>query len=100
MPYVRISIARPRAGQEKRLAELQQAIADYIARQPGCERSYVLRPHDDSGEIARVTIWDDESQAEAAANSDHMLSLRSELNLAVADGGHTERAFSDMSHVE
>ncbi|MCA9825565.1 MAG: antibiotic biosynthesis monooxygenase [Dehalococcoidia bacterium] len=96
MPYIRISIARPRPGQEKRLAELQQAIADYSAKQPGCDRSYVLRPHDHSGEIARISIWDNESQAEAAANSDHMLSLRSELNLAAAEGGHSERAFSDQ----
>jgi quinol monooxygenase YgiN len=94
MPYVRISIARPRAGQEQRLAELQQSIADFVAKQPGCERSYVLRPHDNSGEVARITIWDNESQAEAVANSDHMLSMRSELNLAAAEGGHTERAFS------
>ena len=95
MPYVRISIARPRPGQEQRLAELQQQIADHVAKQPGCERSYVLRPNDNSGEIARITIWDSESQAESVANSDHMMSLRSELNLAAAEGGHTERAFSD-----
>ncbi len=95
MPYVRISIARPRTGQEQRLADLQQSIADFVAKQPGCERSYVLRPNDNSGEIARITIWDNESQAEAVANSDHMLALRSELNLTVAEGGHTERAFSD-----
>jgi quinol monooxygenase YgiN len=95
MAYIRISIARPRPGQEKRLAELQQSIADFVSKQPGCERSYVMRPQDNSGEVARITIWDNESQAEAVANSDHMLSLRSELNLAAAEGGHTERAFSD-----
>ena len=95
MPYVRISIARPRPGQEQRLAELQKQIADHVAKQPGCERSYLLRPRDNSGDVCRITIWDSEAQAEAVANSDHMMALRSELNLAAAEGGHTERAFSD-----
>jgi hypothetical protein len=44
MPYVRISIARPRPGQERRLEELQAQIAAFNARQPGCQQSWALHP--------------------------------------------------------
>jgi quinol monooxygenase YgiN len=98
MPYVRISIARPRAGQRERLDELQRQIAALIGRQPGCERCYVLYPHDNSGDIARISIWDSEDAAERAASSDAMLALRSELLLAADDDGPEERAFSDAPH--
>jgi hypothetical protein len=57
MPYVRISIARPRPGQERRLEELQAQVAAFNARQPGCQQSWALHPHDESGDIARISIW-------------------------------------------
>jgi quinol monooxygenase YgiN len=98
MPYVRISIARPRAGQRERLEELERQIAALIGRQPGCEWCYVLYPHDNSGDIARISSWDSEEAAERAASSDAMLSLRSEVLLAADDDGPDERAFSDAPH--
>lgn len=97
MPYVRLSIARPRKGRESQLEELQATIAGFLSRQPGCERSYLLKPNDGSGEIARLTIWDDEASAERAANLDRMLSLRSEVHL-ISEPGHTERAFNDIPY--
>jgi quinol monooxygenase YgiN len=98
MPYVRISIARPRPGQKPRLEELQAQIAAFNAKQPGCQQAWVLHPHDNSGDIARVSIWDSEAAAEHAAQTDEMMSLRSEVNLAAQEGSHTERAFSDRPH--
>jgi quinol monooxygenase YgiN len=98
MPYIRISIARARPGQEARLQELQGQIVALSAGQPGCERAYLLYPHDESGDVARISIWDSEAAAEQAASTDAMLSLRSELNLAAAEGAHSERAFSDRPH--
>jgi quinol monooxygenase YgiN len=92
MSYVRLSIARPRRGQEKRLHEIQAEIARWTRTQPGCKESYLLHPHDDSGEIARMTIYESEEAAEKAAQQDHLMSLRSELNLA-AEGDHVERGF-------
>jgi quinol monooxygenase YgiN len=97
MPYIRVSIARPRPGQERRLEEVMGKIVDFVGRQEGCQRSYLLKPHDDSGDIARIAIYDDEAAATRAANLDHMMSLRSEFNLA-AQEGHMERGFFDIPH--
>ncbi|MDZ7729034.1 MAG: antibiotic biosynthesis monooxygenase [Dehalococcoidia bacterium] len=92
MTYIRLSIAKPRHGEEKRVEDIQGQIAEYVRSLPGCRESYLLHPHDDSGEIARISIYDSEESADQAANQPHLLSLRSELNLA-AEAGHIERGF-------
>jgi quinol monooxygenase YgiN len=92
MPYIRISIMKPRRGEEARLEEFARKLADLAGQQEGCLESYLLRPHDDSGELARVAIYKDEHTAEATANNQSFMALRSEIHLLV-EPGHTERAF-------
>lgn len=92
MPYIRLSIAKPRRGEEARLEEVMRKLSDLSASQEGCVESYVLRPHDDSGEVARIAVYTDEVTAEHLANSQSFLSLRSELHL-IAEPGQVERAF-------
>lgn len=92
MAYVRLSIARPRHGEEKNLEEIMTKLNDFSLKQPGCQSSVIMKPHDNSGEIARLSIYDSEASAEHIANSDHVLALRSQLHIA-AEPGHVERAF-------
>jgi len=90
--YVRLSIMKPRRGDEARVNELLAKLNEASRGHPGFEQGLVLRPHDDSGEIARIAIYRDEASAEAVANTDRVLALRSELHLDV-EPGHIERAF-------
>ncbi len=92
MSYIRVSIAKPRKGQEARLEELMRKLEAIIRQQPGCTASYLLKPHDDSGEIARIAIYDNEDVAEHAANINDVMAIRSEIHLA-SEPGHVERAF-------
>lgn len=92
MTYIRLSIARPRKGEEARLEEFMRRLTDLAAEQEGCTASYLLRPHDDSGELARIAIYTNEAAAEQAANNQSVMSIRSEIHL-IAEPGHTERAF-------
>jgi len=92
MTYIRLSVARPRKGEEGRLEDLMRRLATLASEQDGCSASYVLRPHDDSGEIARIAIYNDEAAAEGAANNQSVMSLRSEIHL-ITEPGHQERAF-------
>lgn len=52
----------------------------------------MLKPHDNSGEVARIAVYESEHAAEAAANQNSFMALRSEIHLA-SEPGHTERAF-------
>lgn len=92
MPYVRLTIACPHGGNEGRVLEIMKSLSEEAALQDGCLETWVLKPHDDSGDIARIAVWRDEHAADAAANRPRFLSLRSELHLIV-EPGHVERGF-------
>ena len=92
MPYIRVSIAKPRKGEESRLLELMTKLNALSTANDGCLESWVLKPHDDSGEVARIAVYEDEKTAEAAANNASVMALRSEIHLA-SEPGHIERAF-------
>jgi quinol monooxygenase YgiN len=95
MPYVRLSIATPSRGQADRANELMRKLADAARETKGCIASYLLKPTDGSSEVGRITIYEDEASADAMANTQTMLSLRSELHLVI-EAGHIERAFTTV----
>jgi quinol monooxygenase YgiN len=95
MTYIRLSIARARKGEDQRLEELMRKLTDLAAEQEGCTASYLLRPHDDSGEVARITIYTNEAAAEQAANNQSVMAIRSEIHL-ISESGHEERAFFSL----
>ncbi len=92
MPYVRITIAQPLAGAEARLEEVMRELTTLPEGQDGYLSGWVLRPHDGSGEIARIAIYTDEHAAERVLASDHLMALRSDVTRLAAPG-HVERAF-------
>ncbi|MBI5948321.1 MAG: antibiotic biosynthesis monooxygenase [Chloroflexi bacterium] len=92
MAYIRLSIARPQRGQEARLTEIMHKLAAVAEKQPGCRETFVLKSGDGSGDLARITIYENEAAGEAAANDASMMALRSEMHLIV-DPDHLERAF-------
>ncbi|MEX0782260.1 MAG: antibiotic biosynthesis monooxygenase [Dehalococcoidia bacterium] len=92
MTYVRLTIARPRHGEEARFEAIMQRLTEVTAQQPGCEATYMMKPDDGSGDIARISFYGDNHQADAAAQSATIMALRSELHL-VSEAGHVERGF-------
>ncbi len=92
MAYVRLTVNKARRGQEARLEELMRKLSDLSEAQPGFIQGYLLRPNDNSGEIARVAIYEDEASAESMANNQSWMALRSEIHLCV-EPGHQDRAF-------
>jgi quinol monooxygenase YgiN len=95
MAYVRLSVVKPRPGCEDRTVDLLEALSAATADTPGWQANYVVRPHDDSGEVVRISIYDDESSAEREAATASVLSLRSELHLVI-EPNHRERAFFSL----
>ena len=81
MPYIRLTIAKPTRGQEARLEELMRKLGEFSEGQPGFIDAGCFAPKDDSGEIARVAVYADEASAEAMANNQSWMALRSEIHL-------------------
>jgi len=95
MAYVRLSIVKPIRGQEAHVERLLRELADTVRAMPGCLQSMTMRADDGSGELARVAIYESERAAAEAANSSHVMALRSELHLNV-EAGHVERSFDEI----
>ncbi len=92
MSYVRVSLMQPRSGRLAEVKALLDELVGFFATQPGFIEGYGLYSTD--ALVGRVTVWDSEDSAEAAAQSTHVLALRSRLNTDVEEGSHQEHAFT------
>ena len=92
MAYVRISLMKPLAGRDADVDELNAQLVDLYRQQDGCLQSVLIRATDESGEVGRVSFWESESAADAAANTDRSMLLRSRLHL-ILRRGHQDRSF-------
>lgn len=92
MAYVRISLMRPLTNREAEAEQVNRELVEFYRGQDGCLRSTLIRATDDSGEMGRVSFWESEAAADAAANTDRSMLLRSRLHLMVRRG-HQDRSF-------
>lgn len=91
MPYVRVSLMQPKSGRQAEVTRLLGELADYFAQQPGFIEGYKLVSKD--GLVGRVTVWDAEVAADQAAQTTHVLAVRSRLGADIEEGSHEEHAF-------
>jgi len=96
MPYVRISLMRPKAGQENEVNSLLDRLVDYYERQPGYVTGYRLKNIDGSGRVGRMGVWERQEDAEHAAQTDHDLAMRSQLNIVIDEDSHEEYSFEGI----
>lgn len=94
MPYVRVSILEPKAGHREHVRGLVTNLAEFFSKQPGFIDGYTL---DSDTLLGRVTVWEAESDADHAAQSDHVLAVRSQLNQEVLERTHEEHGFQGTS---
>ena len=91
MPYVRVSLMRPRAGEEERVRYLIDRLVGFFSSKPGFLSGYRLEPVEPDGYMGRIGVWDTAEQADKAAQEDFDLALRSQMNMSVAE--HIEYSF-------
>ncbi|MEX0786810.1 MAG: hypothetical protein WD939_09250 [Dehalococcoidia bacterium] len=92
--YVRLSLMNPNPGEDEKVSEL---LDDMLAYLPGCDgyvRGYKLTSGDPQGRIGRLGVWRSEEDADRAANTQHVLSVRSELLLHIEEDSHIERSYT------
>lgn len=91
--YVRLSLMIPKPGHEGRVSEIMEDLLAFLRTQPGHVRGYKLvRTYPYAG-IGRLTVWQSEQDADNAAQTAHVLAVRSEL-LQITEEDHVERAYT------
>lgn len=96
MPYIRISLMQPKHGQEQHVQELLDELVRFYEKQPGYIQGFTLRPVDRARHIGRIGIWERDEDAIHAAQHDHDMALRSQLNMAIEEGSHEELSFEGI----
>ncbi len=92
--YIRISLMKAKAGSEKLVAGLMDNLLEFFAGRPGYVRGYALLEGDPRGRVGRITLWHSEEEADHAANTQHVLTVRSEIMQLVEEDSHIERGFT------
>jgi hypothetical protein len=89
--YVRLSLAKPRPGSEDKVAKIDDELMRFFASQPGYLHGYRITGGDSvGGRIGRLTLWRSDQDADRAAQTAHVLAVRSELLLLIEDQQHIE----------
>ncbi len=92
--YVSLSLMKPKPNEEKLVAGLMDNLLEFFARQPGYERGYALLEGETQGRVGRITLWESEEQADHAANTQHVLTVRAEIMQRIEEDSHVERSFT------
>ena len=91
--YVRLSLMSPKAGMRDRVLELHEQLIEWLPGQPGFVRGYLILSGDPQGRVGHLDVWRSEQDADHAAQTDHVLALRSELLLLIEDDSHAEHSY-------
>lgn len=94
--YVRLSLMNPKPGKDKLVAGLMDNLLESFADQPGYVRGYALIDGDPQGRVGRITMWASEQEADRAANTQHVLTVRSEIMQLIEDDSHIERSYTAL----
>lgn len=92
--YIRISLMNPKPGSEELVAGLMDNLLKFFVDQPGYVRGYALLDGDPQGRVGRITLWHSEGDADHAANTQHVLTVRSEIIQRIEEDSHIERSYT------
>lgn len=96
--YVRLSLVRPKSGQEERVSEILDDLVSFYSGQAGYLNGYTLETTAPGSEMGRLTMWRSEQDAEATAHNQHVMARRSELLRFVEGSSNIERSFTALRH--
>jgi hypothetical protein len=83
----------PVPGKAEEVARIMDDLVEFYSKQPGWISGYKLQSADEVGDIGRVTVWKSLEDADAAAQTNHNMSKRSDLIPLIEEGSHEERSF-------
>ena len=90
MPIVRQSVVHPLSGSTSRVEEILDGLEATYAKLPGYIMGFRYTTIGHPGELGRIALWNSHEEADHAAQNDHIIALRADLNRLI-HGEHIER---------
>ena len=88
--YVRLSLSQAKPGNEAAVAKIEDDLMAFLAKQPGYLHGYQIVGGDSEGRVGRLTLWESDQHADQAAQTEHVLSKRSQLIMLIEGDLHVE----------
>jgi hypothetical protein len=92
--YVRLSLVRPKPGNEGAVAAIENDLMAFFTKQPGYVHGYQIVAGAAQTAVGRLTIWRSPQDADHAAQQQHVLAQRSELNMLIEPDSHEEDSWA------
>jgi heme-degrading monooxygenase HmoA len=95
MPYVRVSIMTPMAGQEGEVERLLDELVKLYQGRQGFIAAYRLSPdpHSSTRTMGRISIWESEEDAHRTAADERDMAFQSQIKAIVQGGSQQEHSF-------
>jgi heme-degrading monooxygenase HmoA len=99
MPYVRVSIMTPMAGQEGEVQRLLDELVKLYQGRPGFISAYRLSPDPHAGTktMGRISIWQSEEDAHRTAADERDMAFQSQIKALVQGGSQQEYSFTGVA---
>ena len=94
--FVRLSLMAPRPGMQERILELDRKLVEWLRDQPGFVRGLLIIDGDPEGRVGHITIYDSAYNADQVAQTQHVLSVRSELMLLTQEDSQIELSWTGV----
>ncbi len=94
MSYARITRINPLPGRAAEVLRLLNNYMEWLVTRPGFVLGMTLMPGAETHPVARVTVWERSSDADATAVEDHALAVRSQIIALTRDQEIHEEEFS------
>jgi quinol monooxygenase YgiN len=92
--YVRLSLMNPKPGREEVVSRIMDDMLRFYKSRDGYVRGYKLTSGDPQGRAGRLSVWRSEHDCDQAAQTQHILAIRSELNQMIEEDSHVERSYT------
>jgi quinol monooxygenase YgiN len=91
---VRLSLMMPRPGARDEVIEMHQKLIEWLQGQPGFVRAYLIVEGDPHGRVGHLSVYRTMQDADNAAQTDHVLAVRSELLLLIEEDSRAEHEYT------
>jgi hypothetical protein len=92
--YVRLSLSRAKPGMEEQVLQLHRNLVESLRGQSGHVRGYVITGGDPDGRVGHLNVYETEAAADHIAQTQHVLSVRSDLLQLIVEDSHVERSWT------
>ncbi len=92
--HFRLSLMYPRAGMRDQVLEIDRKLLEWLKEQPGFVRGYLIVEGDPQGRVGHLSVYRTMQDADRVAQTEHVLSVRSELLLLVEEDSHAEHEYT------